>query len=147
MPVDDAMPIVLCSLCGNEVVEYPPPIRGVAPAPIDGEGYIDDWPAGESGPRANGLRGRSSRVKGGGNWGLKAGRSLLESFSASGGSALVFPAPRGGKSRSTGLLLNPSRDEFASLAMRMFSCDSTFSSTGEAVPAEPDRFDTLSGVA
>lgn len=130
------MPIVLASLCGSDVVEHPPPTRGVAPAPIDGEGYIDEPPAGESGPRVNGLGGRSSRVRGGGNRGLSAGPSPFVSFSLSGDNVLEMPLPRDGELGSTGLWLNPSRDEFASLAIRMFSRESTFSSTGEFVRVE-----------
>lgn len=38
-----------------------------------------------------------------------------------------------GKVGSIGLCLNPSLDEFASRAIRMFSCDKMFSSIGESV--------------
>lgn len=130
---DDRAPKVRSSCCGRDATEGPPPRCGVAPAPIDGEGYIDEPGAGESIPRANGLGGMSSRDRGGGNLGLVAVGPILGCASERGESALVLLAPLNGKSDSDGLGLSPSREELASRAMRIFSFDSTGSSTGESV--------------
>src|SRR4051812_29309264 len=106
---------------------------------------MEERPSGESGPRPNGFDAGSSLVSGGGSRGLIASPSNFESLSLNGGNVLWLPSARLEKVASTGLWLKPSLDELASRAIRIFSGERTFSSTGELVLVDLGRPDVLSG--